>query len=144
MIEQIDLRQTAIRRTLSVSLSLAYNYSIHEIMAEIEMFIDENYDDELVKGDVRTLELLAKELKRNFVIIDSRVKEIIDEKEGKYLPLETRKLSRREIIETETYRFLNKYGYDIYKKQNEEPKYQDTMASEIARVVEYIKSSNII
>lgn len=144
MIEQIDLRQTAIRRTLSTKLSLAYNYSIHEIMAEIKMFIDENYDDELIYGDIKLLEKISDELKRNFVVINSKVEEIIDEKEGKYLPLENRKMSRREIIETETYRFLNKYGYDIYKKIDEEPKYQDTMASEIARIIEYINSSNII
>lgn len=46
------------------------------------------------------------------------------------------------MIEIETYRFLNKYGYDMELKSNE-PKYQDTMANEILRIVEYINSSKI-
>ena len=45
MIEQIEIRQLAIRRTISKNLSLAYNYSIHELMAEIDMFNKENEDD---------------------------------------------------------------------------------------------------
>lgn len=144
MIEQIEIRQSAIRKTLSRKLSLAYNYSIHELMAEIRMFIEENSDDELVQKDVSDLNELSEELKRNFVILETKVQSIVDEKEGKHLPLENRKLSKREIIEIETYRFLNKYGYDVQKIEKEEPKYQDTMANEISRIVEYINSSNII
>ena len=49
-----------------------------------------------------------------------------------------------EIIEIETYRFLKKYGYDRPRIARDEPKYQDTMASEITRIVEYINSAGII
>ena len=67
MIEQIEIRQLAIRRTLSKKLSLAYNYSIHELMAEIEMFIKDNEDDELVFDDVMDLNALAEELRKNLL-----------------------------------------------------------------------------
>ena len=145
MIEQIEIRQLAIRRTLSKNLSLAYNYSIHELMAEIEMFVNENSDDELVLDDVTDLKAMAEELRRNFIILESKVQNIVEKKEGKNLLLDNKKISRREIIEIETYRFLNKYGYDISTKDNErEPKYQDTMANEIARIVEYINSAKIL
>ena len=145
MNEQIEIRQLAIRRTLSKNLSLAYNYSIHELMAEIEMFINENSDDELVLDDVTDLKAMAEELRRNFIILESKVQNIVEKKEGKNLLLDNKKISRREIIEIETYRFLNKYGYDISTKDNErEPKYQDTMANEIARIVEYINSAKIL
>ena len=145
MIEQIEIRQLAIRRTISKNLSLAYNYSIHELMAEIDMFIKENEDDELVFDDVADLKAMADELRRNFIILDSKVQSIVEKKEGKHLLLDNKKITRKEIIEIETYRFLNKYGYDISKKENEvEPKYQDTMASEIARIVEYINSAKIL
>ena len=41
--------------------------------------------------------------------------------------------------------FLNKYGYDLNgKTYTEEPKYQDTMANEIARIIEYINSAKIL
>ena len=144
MIDQIDIRQKAIRKTLAKKLSLAHNYSIHELIAEISMFIDDNEDDELVERDVLNLKKMSEELKRNFVVSDFKVRSIVDEKEHKNLPVEKRKLSKQEVIEVETYRFLNKYGYDISPDDKEEPKYQDTMSHEISRVIEYINSSSIL
>lgn len=144
MIEQIEIRQRAIRKTLSKKLSLAYNYSIHELMAEITMFVNENEDDELVEDDVVDLKALAEELRRNYIILESKVQSIIEEKEGRNLPVDDRRISKMDAIEIETYRFLNKYGYDLDSFQTEEPKYQDTMANEIIRIIEYINSSGIL
>ena len=145
MIEQIQYRQMAVRKSLSRKLNLAHNYSIHELMAEITMFVDDNEDDELIEDDVLDLKAIAEELRRNYIILESKVQAIVEKREGKYLPYDNRKMSKREIIELETYRFLNKYGYDITDvPKEEEPKYQDTIASEISRIVEYINSSNII
>ena len=144
MIDQIEIRQKAIRRTLSKKLSLARNYSIHELLAEIVMFIDENEDDELVENDVAELKKLAEELRRNYIVLESKVQSIVEEKEGSNLPLDDRKISKQEMLEIETYRFLNRYGYDLSNNDKEEPKYQDTMASEIARIIEYINSSRIL
>ncbi len=145
MIEQIEIRQLAIRRTLAKNLSLAYNYSIHELMAEIDMFVKDNEDDDLVFDDVTDLNALADELRRNFIILESKVQNIVDKKEGRNQLLDNKKITRKEIIEIETYRFLNKYGYDLNgKSYTEEPRYQDTMANEIARIVEYINSAKIL
>ena len=143
MIDQIIIRQTAIRRTLSKKLLLSHIYSIHDLMAKIIMFINENDDDELVENDVKELKVLADELRRNYVIEDSKVKSIVEQREGDKLPLDKR-LSKKDIIEVETYKFLNKYGYDIPDNGKTEPEYQDTMAHEIGRIVEYINSSNIL
>lgn len=143
MIEQIEYRQMAIRRNLSQKMSLARNYSIHELMAEITMFVNDNEDDELVEDDVNELKSLAEELRRNYIILESKVQNIIEDKEGNNLPYD-RRVTKTEIIELETHKFLRKYGYDIPQRNNEEPKYQDTMVSEIGRIIEYINSSNII
>ena len=145
MIEQIEIRQLAIRRTLAKNLSLAYNYSIHELMAEIDMFVKDNNDDELVFDDVADLNALADELRRNFIVLESKVQNIVEKREGRNQLLDNKKITKKEIIEIETYRFLNKYGYDLNgKAYTEEPKYQDTMANEIARIIEYINSSKIL
>ena len=143
MLEQIEIRQTAIRKTFKTKMPLSYNYSIHELLAEIEMFIEENEDDELVAEDVSVLRKIKEVLKKNFVIMDSKVVSIMDQKSGKNLPLSSQKLTKQELIEIDTYRFLHRYGYD---KSNdvEDPEYQDTMASEIKRIVDYIKTSGII
>lgn len=143
MIEQIEYRQMAIRKNLSQKMSLARNYSIHELMAEITMFVNDNEDDELVEDDVNELKSLAGELRRNYIILESKVQSIIEDKEGNNLPYD-RRVTKTEIIELETHKFLRKYGYDTPQRNNEEPKYQDTMVSEIGRIIEYINSSNII
>lgn len=144
MIEQIEVRRTAIRKTLAKKMSLVHNYSIHELVAEIEMFVAENEDDELVENDVLDLKAMEEELKKNYVILESKVDSIIEEKEGRNLPIKDKRISRREIIEIETYRFLNKYGYDgNYFYDEEEPTYQDTMTGEINRIIEYVNSSDI-
>lgn len=143
MLDQIHVRQVAIRKTFKSKMPLAYNYSIHELIAEIEMFIQENEEDELVLEDVSALRKIRDVLKKNFVIVDSRVMSIIDQKTGKNLPLASRKISKKELIEIDTYRFLNRYGYD--KTFDEvDLEYQDTMASEIKRIVDYIKSSDVL
>jgi len=143
MLDQIEVRQVAIRKTFKNKMPLAYNYSIHELIAEIEMFIRENEDDELVTEDVLRLRKIEETLKKNFVIIDTKVTSIIDKKTGKNLPLASTKISKKELIEIDTYRFLNKYGYDK-SQDNNEPQYQDTVANEIKRIVDYIKSSEIL
>lgn len=144
LIEQIHTRQDAIKKTLSKKLRLDYNYSIHEFVAEIRMFVRDNEDDDLVKDDVKALKDMDKEICKNFVIIDSKVEDIIDEKENKNLPVDN-KLSKKELIEIETYRFLNKYGYDIDEKNEpEEVKYTDTTASEISRIIDYINTSKVL
>ncbi|MBR3697827.1 MAG: hypothetical protein IKM97_06220 [Clostridia bacterium] len=140
--EQIEIRQKAIRKTLSQKMSLVYNYSIHELVAEIEMFLNDNEDDELVETDYYILKNMEDELRRNFIISDSKVNEIIEAKEKKNLPVEVKKISKRELIEIETYRFLNKYGYDI-RNDDEEPEYKDTCQDEISNIIDYINNSNI-
>lgn len=143
MLNQIQIRQTAIRKTFKNKMPLARNYSIHELIAEIQMFIKENEDDELILEDVSLLRKMEETLKKNFVIIDSKVSSIIDQKTGKNLPLASKKISKKELIEIDTYRFLNKYGYDKSDDQKE-PEYQDTVADEIKRIVDYIKSSGVL
>lgn len=144
MIEQIQARQSSIKRTLSKKLRLDYNYSVHEFVAEIRMFIRDNEDDELVMDDVEDLKALEQEICKSFVIIDSKVEDIIEEKERKNLPVESN-ITKRELIEIETYRFLNKYGYDIAERQEaEEVKYVDTTSNEIARIIDYINTSKVL
>lgn len=143
MLDQIKVRQTAIRKNFRNKMPLAYNYSIHELIAEIEMFIKENKDDELVLEDVSLLRKIKDTLKKNFVILDSKVISIMDQKTGKNLPVASKKVSKKELIEIDTYRFLKRYGYDkSYDKK--EPDYPDTMASEIKRIIDYIKSSYVL
>ena len=145
MIEQIIIRRDAIKRKLAGKMSLAYNYSIHDLVAKIRMFIRENDDDDLVFDTIEELRNLDAELKRNFVINDTRVETIIYAKEGKDLPVDNnKKISKAEQLEIDTYQFLNKYEYDLIDDLAKTEKYQDTLANEIAMIVDYINSSNVL
>ena len=145
MIDQIEIRRDSIKRKLSTKMSLAYNYSIHDLVAKIRMFTRENDDDDLVEDTVKEMKNLEDELKRNFVINDTRVETIIYAKEGKELPVDNnKKLSKMEQLEIDTYQFLNKYEYDFKDNESKDEKYQDTLANEIAIIVDYINSSNIL
>lgn len=143
LLEQIDVMESTIRATLSKNVRLDYNYSIHTIIAEINMFIKENEKDELVSNDVVELKKLKDVLKKNFKIDDVLVEEIIYRKESKNMPIGA-KVSRKELIEIETYRFLNKYGYDNMQNKTEEKKYYDTTSNEISRIIDYINTSGIL
>lgn len=143
MLEQIEIMENAIKSTLSKNVRLDYNYSIHNIIAEIKMFIEENKEDELVFEELYKIRALEDGLRKNFQIDDAIVGEIIFRKESKNLPLDT-KVTKKDLIEIETYRFLNKYGYDNMQNKTEEKKYYDTTANEIGRISEYINTSGIL
>ena len=144
MIEQIHIRQNSIKRTLAKKLRLDHNYSVHEFVADIRMFIKDNEDDELILDDVESLKEFEDEISKNFVIINSKVEDIIAKRESKNLPVSSR-ISKKELIEIETYRFLNKYGYDIAEiQEDEETKYVDTTSNEISRIIDYINTSKIL
>ncbi len=142
LLDQIEIRERAIHRRLSQKMSLGDNYSIHEMLADIKMFLVENRDEELIENDCKKLEVIQRKLMDNFVIESSKIDEIIREKENTKLPMKLEKISKKELLEIETYKFLKKYGYDFINK-NEELEYNDTMANEINAVSEYIKSSNV-
>ncbi len=141
--EQILVRKQSIRRKTSEKLLLSRNYSIHNMVAKIRLFIRDNFEDETVEDTCEEIQELENELKRNFVINDTRVEEIVRKREGLDLPLD-KNLSREEEKEIETFRFLRKYEYDMIDENNTEESYQDTLASEISRVIDYISSTNIL
>ncbi len=143
MIDQIAIRKEAIRKNLMARMRLTSNYSIHELMAEITMFVNENEDDELVEKEVLELKSIAAELRKNYVIVEPKIKEIIRKREGRNLPVD-KKMTKINIIEAETFKFLKKYNYNTVDTGEQEPEYQDTMANEIARIVDYINTSKII
>lgn len=142
---QIEYRKMAIKNTLSKKVKLTQNYNMDELMAEITMFINDNKDDELVKSDVLYFQSLAQELRKNYGVLENKVQSIIERREGKNSLYDKRKASKKEIMELETHKFLNKYGYNTYDIYDEEVyEYKDTMPSEIDRIIEYIKDSNVI
>ncbi len=99
----------------------------------------------MVEDDCLALKELEDKLRRSFIISYSKVDEIVENKQGKNLPVDYKKMSKAELYEIETYRFLNKYGYDLADKQEpEEITYVDTTPQEISRIIDYINTSNVL
>ena len=141
--EQIEFKRKEIKRVFQEYWGVEKNYSIHNMVATIDMFLEDNANDtELLEDEMNELKRIRDELYQNFVIKDEKVKKIIDEKQNKLLPVDTRKISKQEQLEIESYRFLSKNGYDnINDAKKEEAKYANTMAHEIKRITDYIDAS---
>ena len=141
--EQIEFKRKEVKRVFQEYWGVEKNYSIHNMVATIDMFLEDNANDtELLEDEMNELKRIRDELYQNFVIKDEKVKKIIDEKQNKLLPVDTRKISKQEQLEIESYRFLSKNGYDnINDAKKEDAKYANTMAHEIKRITDYIDAS---
>ena len=138
-LNQIEFERTAIIKYMNYSLGIDRNHSIHEILADIDTFLFDNMEyDEEIKDEIDTLVFLKTGLRRYFIIDEERVDYLLKEREKKILPIDTKKLTKEELIEKESYRFLNKNGYD--KSEEESNIIEDTSETEIKRISEYIYS----
>lgn len=141
--EQIEFKRKEVKKVFNEEWGIDKNYSIHEMIAIIDMFLEDNKKNlDLLEDEINDIQRINSELHENFVIKEEKVKSIVNEKENKLLPVDTKKISKREQLEIESYRFLSKNGYDILEEQKEENgTYADTMANEIRRITDYIDVS---
>lgn len=141
--KQIEFKREEVKKILEKEWGMEKSYSIHEMIATINMFLKDNKDDfELLENEFADLKQIDSELRKNFIVSDEKVHNIITEKERKLLPIDPKELSKKEIIEINAYRFLNKNGYDkIVNEEKSDYEYADTMANEIKRITDYIDAS---
>lgn len=146
-----------IEEKLKQSFSIEKNYSIHEILAYILMFKEENekkendeeYEDkkddkeeieEYIEDVIQKLVVVEKVIEVNFTVDVDKVAEIISEKSYNKLPIgkKARNMKELEKIEYATDAFLKQYGYDTINDVITK-KYPDTVAKEIKKIIDYTK-----
>lgn len=131
-----------IEEKISKEFSIEKNYSIHEILAYITMFKEENMDDpdEYMQEILKKLAVVESTIQYNFSVDVDKVAEIILERSFKNLPVdrEVRQMKELQRIEYETDAFLKQYGYDTMNDIISK-KYPDTVAKEIKKIVDYAK-----
>ena len=141
-IYEAEYKIEKIEEELAKELSIEQNYSIHEILAYITMFKDENMDDqeEYIQNIIKKLAIVENTIQYNFSIDIDKVAELILEKSYKNLPIgkDARKMKDLQRIEYETDAFLKQYGYDTINDIISK-KYPDTVAKEIKKIVDYAK-----
>lgn len=131
-----------IEEKLTQEFSIEKNYSIHEILAYITMFKDENMyiEDEYIQNVLKKLAIVESTIQYNFQVDIDKVAEIILEKSYRNLPVAKDMKSMKELerIEYETDAFLKQYGYDTINDIINK-KYPDTVAKEIRKIIDYAK-----
>lgn len=141
--EQIEFKRKEVKKVFNEYWGIEKIYSIHKMIATINMFLEDNSGDfELLQDEINELKRIKDELYKNFEIKEERIEKILEEKQNKLLPVDTKKISKQEELEIESYRFLSRNGYDkIEKSKKEDSKYSNTMAHEIKRITDYIDAS---
>ena len=131
-----------IEKKLSQIFSIEKNYSIHEILAYIVMFKEENTrnEDEKIQDTVQKLTMVENTIESNFSVDINKVAEIILERSFDKLPVgkKTRNMKELERIEYVTDAFLKQYSYDTINDTISK-KYPDTVAKEIKKIIDYTK-----
>ncbi len=131
-----------IEKKLSKTFSIEKNYSIHEILAYIIMFKEENSrnEDEKIQKTIQKLTIVENTIESNFNVDIDKVAEIMLEKSYDKLPLnkKSRNMKELEKIEYVTDGFLKQYSYDTIEDTISK-KYPDTVAKEIKKIIDYTK-----
>ncbi len=131
-----------IEEKLSQSLSIEKNYSIHEILAYIVMFKEENKEneDEYIEKIINKLTIVEETIEINFSVDVDKVAELILSKSYNKNPIGKKAKTMRELekIEYATDAFLKQYGYDTINDAASK-KYPDTVAKEIKKIIDYTK-----
>lgn len=131
-----------IEEKLAQEFSIEKNYSIHEILAYITMFKDDNMslEDEYIQNILKKLAIVESTIQYNFEVDIDKIAEIILEKSYKNLPVpkDIRNMKELQKIEYETDAFLKQYGYDTINDIINK-KYPDTVAKEIKKIIDYAK-----
>ena len=135
---QIKVEEKQIKRTISTHLEIDVKYSIHEMLAYIDMFCLDNEEDELVEDDIEKLMEVRKLITKTFSVSEDRVNEILEQKRKNYLPVEAKKISKEERMKIETYRFLNKNEYDRIQTDKRQLQYIDTTPDDMNRLIRSI------
>lgn len=131
-----------IEEKLAQEFSIEKNYSIHEILAYITMFKEENIyrENENIQKVLQKLAIVESTIQYNFQIDIEKVAEIILERSYKNLPVakDVKNMKELERIEYETDAFLKQYGYDTINDIISK-KYPNTVAKEIKKIIDYAK-----
>lgn len=118
-LEQLDIKQASINNKLTlIKNEDRANYSIHQMMADIDIYIEENADNKRLAKIVKKMRDLRKGTNEVFKIEEDKVQIAKDKRLKTALPisLNKRRLSKEERIIEETNIWLSKNGY-ISKEQ---------------------------
>ena len=116
--------------------------SIHNMLADIEIFLHDNYDTKEVANEVDDLIHLKEGLRRVYNVNEKRVNEIIANRLKENLPIQDKKITYSQQINMEENRFLKHNGYlesDDKRKINQVQYNPNELAQKLSMINKYIE-----
>jgi hypothetical protein len=110
--ENINFKRFVINDKLSRNSQSESTANIHSILADIELFMEDNNCNTLIEDELQQLNSINNCIYNNFDINSDEVNKYITDRKQIFLPVLTRKLTKAEIIKHESIKYLNKQGYN--------------------------------
>ena len=148
ILKQNEIKENAIREKLkNIKFENKEEYSTHEMVADLDIYIEDNKDKEVISKDIHRLKTLRNNIGEIFKLQEENIEKIIQNRLKNNLPIEIdkKKLSKEEKIKQDTEIFLSKNGYITkYEDSIDDILYQSQamLANETKRLLTYIDEKN--
>lgn len=140
--ESINYMKEKVEQRMQNVITESKNYSIHEMLAEIEIFLEDNKEVVGIEKELIELNKLKENLGKVYRIDDLKVNKIIKDRTEENLPTTNKKVTPEQQVKIEENKFLKHNGYE--EKENNKNKmspitYNDEeLASKISVINSYI------
>ena len=110
--ENINFQRFVINDKLNRNSISKDTVDLHSILADIELFMEDNKYNELISGEIEQLNNINKYIYNNFEINSDKINNFITNRKQYFLPALTKKVTKYEQLKHETIKYLNKQGYN--------------------------------
>ncbi len=110
--DNINFKRFVINDKLTRSSIIKDDIDLHSVLADIELFMEDNKCNDLISDEVGQLNDINKFIYDNFDINSDEINKFVLNRKQCFLPAVTRKLSKAEILKHESIKYLNKQGYN--------------------------------
>ena len=110
--ENISFKRYVINDKLNRNLLIKDNIDMNSVLADIELFMEDNKYNELISNEIQQLNNINSYIHNNFEINTDKINSLITDRKQLFLPVLTRKLTKEEELKHETIKYLNKQGYN--------------------------------
>lgn len=110
--DNINFKRFVINDKLNRSSIIKDDIDLHSVLADIELFMEDNKCNDLISDEIGQLNTINKYIHNNFDINSDEINKFVLNRKQCFLPAITRKLSKAETLKHESIKYLNKQGYN--------------------------------
>lgn len=110
--ENINFQRFVINDKLNRNSISKNNVDLHSVLADIELFMEDNKYNELISEEIEQLNNINNYIYNNFEINSDKINNFVTSRKQCFLPALTKKVTKYEQLKHETIKYLNKQGYN--------------------------------